>query len=87
MPYIKQIRRKDFENILKTIDNQSNDMTSGDLNYLISSILNRIVTKRGQSYELYNSLIGVLECVKLELYRQKISKYENEKIMENGDIY
>jgi len=33
-----------------------------------------------------NDAIGALEGAKLELYRRVISKYEDKKIMENGDV-
>jgi len=32
-------------------------------------------------------VIGVLESVKMELYRRKIADYEDEKCEENGDVY
>ncbi len=38
-------------------------------------------------YSKINSLIGVLECAKLELYRRVAAPYENDKIDENGDVY
>jgi len=38
-------------------------------------------------YDDYNTLIGVLENIKLELYRRKIIPYEDIKIKENGDVY
>jgi hypothetical protein len=31
-------------------------------------------------------LIGMLECAKLELYRRSVANYEDEKILENGDV-
>ena len=56
-------------------------------------ILNYIITKvciwwlgDNPNYEKYNAAIGVLECAKLELYRRKVSPYEDEKIKENGDV-
>ena len=37
-------------------------------------------------YEEYNSVVGVLESVKLEFYRRAVAAYEDNKIVENGDI-
>jgi len=31
--------------------------------------------------------VGVLECAKLELYRRIAAPYEDEKIVETGDVY
>jgi len=37
-------------------------------------------------YHKFNSAVGVLESVKLELTRRLTNGYEDEKIIENGDI-
>ena len=84
MPYIKESRKSDFSFLIREIVGRK--PSSGDLNYIISKIFQELVIESGQSYELYNSLIGVLECAKLELYRRKVSLYEDEKIKINGDI-
>jgi len=39
------------------------------------------------NYADYNEVIGVLECVKQELYRKVISKYEDKKEKENGTVW
>jgi hypothetical protein len=39
------------------------------------------------SYADYNSIIGVLECAKLEIYRRTAAPYEDEKIEQNGDVF
>jgi len=61
------------------------EIPSGDINYVISSIFWKILDMN-KKYKTANDLIGVLECIKMELYRRKISNYEDEKIGENGDI-
>ena len=33
------------------------------------------------------SASGALECAKLEFYRRVVSKYEDQKILDNGDVY
>lgn len=87
MPYIKKANRNRFSAVVKELNKLTN-ITAGDVNYLISKILNRMVHFRNEpSYAMLNSLIGVLECVKLELYRRIVVPYEEEKIEENGDIY
>ena len=85
MPYIKQEDRKRFEqwkitDIVHLVD------CAGDLNYLLTSFIHEYIKIEGESYATYNEVIGVLECAKMELYRRKISIYEDEKIKENGDV-
>lgn len=87
MPYIKPKDRGWYNGYIKYITNIINRMPksdkSGHLNYIITKILLNSKPKR---YDDYNTLIGVLECAKLELYRRQIAVYEDEKIVENGEI-
>jgi hypothetical protein len=81
MPYIKQERRVD-------LTKSGHDMaTSGELNFIITRILNRYREQHGDSYTTYNDIIGALEGAKLEFYRRVVVPYENTKIEENGDVY
>ena len=82
MPYIKDKRRKE----LAWTDCYS-AQTPGELNYVITVLLQEYVKQRGESYQTYNDIVGTLENCKLELYRRKIAIYEEEKIKENGDVY
>jgi len=84
MPYIKQEDRERLDPLIEAL--LPNILTAGDLNYVITVLCHEIVAHKGQSYSLYNELVGVLECAKLELYRRKIAKYEDHKILENGDV-
>jgi len=56
----------------------------GHLNYLVSSIIDEVYER---NYASLNAAIGVLECVKLELYRRILAPYEDTKIEQNGDVY
>jgi hypothetical protein len=85
MPYIKE---KDRAKILNKIKSLSMVIENeGELNYAFSKLIDLLVQKSGEKYHVYNKIMGVLECVKLELYRRLIAKYEDKKISENGDIY
>jgi len=87
MPYIKKNCRVDIDTALDRMPEFYGSfecLESGELNYLITKILLSTKPKR---YEDYNKLVGVLECVKLELYRKRISKYEDKKCEENGEVY
>ncbi len=82
MPYIKKECRPEIDRILNYLD----DVNIGEMNYIMTKLCRKYIEENGESYVNYNALIGVLECAKLELYRRKVSNYENLKIMENGDV-
>jgi hypothetical protein len=84
MPYIDKNRRHLFEDGIQSA--LANIETAGELNYVITRLLHGCVENWGEKYAVYNELIGALECAKLELYRRRISKYEDKKIEKNGDV-
>ena len=83
MPYIKKEAREDIAITLW----RRRPETIGELNFLITMQVLDYLQQKGTSYDTINSLIGVLECAKLELYRRVASPYEEYKIQENGDVY
>ena len=85
MPYIKPERRPQLDAFIEAIEPALETMEDGDLNYLISSML-WIRFQRNKGYRMINAIVGVLECVKLEFYARMARPYEEEKIVENGDI-
>lgn len=93
MPYIKRTQRVKLDRFLQPIlaeiysgsGEKFKNITSGELNFFISSIIWTLF-EENPSYDKANELIGVLECVKQEFIRRKLSKYEDQKIKENGDI-
>ena len=82
MPYIAHASRPYYDTLVAGIPVAT--METGEINYLITKILLATSPKR---YEDYNRLIGVIECVKLEMYRRAVASYEDKKIEENGDVY
>lgn len=84
MPYIKKENRPKILNKIKSLSMEIDN--PGELNYTISKLIDLLMKRQGEKYDYYNAVIGVLECVKLELYRRKVAPYENKKIGENGDI-
>ena len=84
MPYIKQKDRKRLDQHINEVAPKIH--TAGELNYFITSIIHNIVNERGECYALYNEMVGVLECAKMELYRRRITDYENKAIDRNGDL-
>lgn len=88
MPYIDKEARKRIDPAVVSavnvfLDSPMED-SLGDLNYLISRIVAGVVGK--PSYRKIAMATGVLENVKQELYRRMASPYEDDKILENGDI-
>jgi hypothetical protein len=75
MPYIPTNRRG------------ATPVDAGELNYAITKLVDAYLQQRGVRYEHINTLIGVLECAKLELYRRIAGPYEDKKCQENGDVY
>jgi len=63
---------------------QHNKVSAGELNYILTNIL---LATEPSSYGEFNSLIGCLECVKLEFYARAIRPYESRKCLDNGDVY
>ncbi len=80
MPYIKQEQR-DYLEKHKTPGN------AGEFNYLVSNMCNDYIEMYGTSYSVINTLIGALECTKLELYSRVAIPYEAKKERINGDVY
>ena len=80
MPYITKEDRDE-------IDHGAMPDTAGELNYMISTLLDEYLIEKGKKYANINEVIGVLECAKLELYRRIAVPYEGEKIETNGDVY
>lgn len=83
MPYIEQRQREQLDDLI--VDFCIWDLSEGELNYLITRIIDRwCVIKH---YSTFNSAMGVLECVKQEFYRRIVASYEDKKCAENGDVY
>jgi len=90
MPYLPKQERIELDSVIPVLVNivlASGTNPASHLNFLIANLLDYIVMRRGERYGLYNSLIGALECSKLEMYRRMIAPYEDEKIISNGDVY
>jgi hypothetical protein len=100
MPYIKEEKRIPLDRgigmmvqyIKGNIDQAWNDKVSdedfakilGDINYSTSKIIAQLMGDI--SYGKIAMATGVLENIKQELYRRVAAKYEDSKILTNGDI-
>lgn len=90
MPYIPPEDRPQYKQHIDAITELLNNLpetdTPGHLNYIVSKIINNYIAKNGERYYRYNYMIGALECIKQELYRQQVASYENKAIEKNGNI-
>lgn len=84
MPYIDQEMRSRTVELVKHMQ-ETMILTSGELNYLISTLIHNYLGTR-PTYASYNEVIGVLELAKLELFRTHVGPYEEEKRLKNGDL-
>lgn len=97
MPYIvKEKRHKvddDLDHLIDSVVSASDGDISalpGILNYcitvLIKATYHLVSGKEKLSYADHNSAVGMLECAKQEFYRRNTAPYEDEKVIENGDV-
>jgi hypothetical protein len=92
MPYIVPEKRAALDPIVDDLCralaelslDDPQDNTEGNLNYVISSVLNRVYTN---GYRSINDAVGLLNCVALEYYARYAVPYEKQKAFENGDVY
>lgn len=90
MPYIEPKLRIQFDEEIDVLigkigmDTSRMEKRDGILNYVITRLIDKLYKT---SYTDLNAAIGMLECAKLELYRRRLAKYEDEKCKENGDVY
>lgn len=90
MPYIEPRLRDKIDHEISDLAHQINDdpelmsKRAGVINYTLTRLINYLYNR---SYTEYNEAIGVLECVKQELYRRQIALYEDEAKEKNGDVY
>ncbi|MEB3203002.1 MAG: hypothetical protein VKK05_09370 [Synechococcus sp.] len=96
MPYIEEEERLELDScidqMIKCISetkvhlNNPQDFSNflGRINYCFSRIIIGVMKK--VSYKNIAMATGVLENVKQEFYRRLASKYEETKILSNGDI-
>lgn len=84
MPYIDRKSRDKFDELLfdlsEAIDNE------GELNYCITMLVRGYVGKHGLRYHNIARVSGVLNNVSDEFYRRVVIPYEDQKIIQNGDV-
>lgn len=84
MPYIKPNQRTQFDEAIDSLAVRIGP--EGELNYVITKLVHTWLIEYGVNYARLNAAIGVLDCAKMELYRQVVAEYEDEKKSENGHV-
>lgn len=82
MPYIKQPRRDQVENVVGTMIDED-IQANGDLNYILFHYCRHRIKP---SYNNYKNYIGELRQCATEIERRLLAPYEDQKIIENGDV-
>jgi hypothetical protein len=77
MPYVKPHIRKHLQVYLPA--------DPGELAYVLMTTVLKYVGGN-PTFSRYAEALGVLEAIKLELYRRQIAPYEDAKMLENGDV-
>ena len=80
-PYISAVARKIWDGRLPQM------LGPGELAYVITKACLHYLEDCDPGYSAYAQVVGVLETVKLELYRRQIGPYEDRKCEENGDVF
>lgn len=85
IPYIKQDQRDELDPYINALELKLDH--PGKLNYIICKLALALAKFHGNNYSAQNTVIGAIECAKLEYYRRFIgNSLEEQKIKENGDI-
>src|SRR5271167_4353338 len=95
MPYITQAQRNDFDKFIVPLAREIKEKSvsssqDGNMNYSITKLIGEVFgiapSGRQLRYHEWNSIVGFLECAKLELYRKCVAPYEDVKEDENGPV-
>lgn len=85
MPYIPQHERPWLDELAEPLLDRID--TEGQLVYVLYKLCYGAALSSGGTFAQWNAVTGALESTKLELYRQWIATYEDNKLDENGDVY
>jgi len=88
MPYIDRKSRAPYQPVIDELAKlvpEDRTARPGHMNYIVSLLIDRVYGDE-MRYADHNEVIGVLNCIALELYRRKTAPYEDEKIVEQGDL-
>jgi hypothetical protein len=78
MPYIPKPDREEA---------QAAPRNAGELNYAITCLIRGYLRQHGLRYQQINDIVGALEGAKLEFYARIVRPYEEQKRIQNGEVY
>ena len=87
MPYIPDPQREAAHEILGEEALTYTPSNAGELNYIVTRLIDNYLAHTGIRYAHINEMMGALECCKLELYRRIAAPYEDQVCDNNGDAY
>ena len=89
MPYVNRSIRYEFRPYLGPLERfiSERGLMLGELNYLITCLVDDYLRVEGLTYSTLNDVIGVLECAKQEVYRRVAAPYEDDKRAKHGEVY
>lgn len=80
MPYISPERRIVLD------ENKNSPQNAGELNYVLTRQILQYIINKGECYQSYNDVIGVLGCIDNEIKFRSLNLYEVTKRLSNGDL-
>jgi len=84
MPYIKDKEKKKFANLIDKLVLYIN--SKGDLNYVICELTSQFIAQTGVTYTRMSEKIDAVHDAEAELRRRLLDPYEDQKIIDNGDV-
>ena len=88
MPYISRSSRAQYQEVISALAEKvptDRGARPGHINYIVSLLIERVYGKTLR-YADHNEVVGVLNCIAQEFYRRKTVPYEDQKIVEEGDL-
>lgn len=81
MPYISGEARRELAN------GDRGPLTTGELNFLISDLIDSYLMQEPVTYDRLNAVAGVLSLADFEIKRRIVAHYEDQKRAENGEVF
>jgi|GEM_PF-1839934 len=85
MPYTTPAEREPYQRALREIAELLADKPKGHLTYCVYFLAIQWIPKK--CYADISAAVGALEDAAHELRRRHLDLYENEKLVENGDVF
>ncbi len=77
----------EFGEVRAQIDAGGRPVTVGELTYVLTGVVLEYVQAKGGKFQTFADILAALDATGKEFYRRQIAPYEDQKIVENGDVY